>query len=460
MDCPGVGGWDTETIITHSAPWWRAGYFAGLYTSLASWNVSVITRIDYDWGQTVPAPATLPAADWAPYVVDVVNTLRHGGHLWQIGNEPNLNGEGVGWPGNQITPAGYAQIYRTVRNAIRASAAPSPLGPHLVLIAPPSPGGVVAGVRWMDGDQWLSQVIDNIPADEIDGFAIHAYGGSVTDFQNSFSATLTMIDGKGRALRDKPVYMTEWNRYSDPGQPAQEAAAAQFCRDAFAAVHSWNQTKGRHNIVAMTWFIYDADQQAGGGWNGYAIEYWRNNGYGPGDSRDLFTAFEQVVDLRYPAGVPGVRGVTADFSGTPTSGHVPLTVSFTDLSEGAVTSRSWTFGDGGTGTARDPVYTYNAPGIYTVSLTVTGPSGSDTATRTDYITVRPQPGDFDNDFDADQKDFGLLQACLLDDYLPHPEPACRLMDLSGEGAVGLTDVQLFLRCYSGPDHPVNPGCLN
>ncbi|MEA1979787.1 MAG: S8 family serine peptidase [candidate division Zixibacteria bacterium] len=77
----------------------------------------------------------------------------------------------------------------------------------------------------------------------------------------------------------------------------------------------------------------------------------------------------------------------ADFSGTPTAGSYPLLVSFTDLSTGAPTSWSWTFGDGGTSTAQNPTYTYNTAGVYTVSMTATNAIGSDVATKTDYITV-------------------------------------------------------------------------
>ncbi len=44
----------------------------------------------------------------------------------------------------------------------------------------------------------------------------------------------------------------------------------------------------------------------------------------------------------------GGSGIVADFSGTPTSGTVPLTVQFTDLSTGGPTMWSWDFGDGGT----------------------------------------------------------------------------------------------------------------
>jgi PKD repeat protein/murein tripeptide amidase MpaA len=82
---------------------------------------------------------------------------------------------------------------------------------------------------------------------------------------------------------------------------------------------------------------------------------------------------------------------TAGFSGSPTAGAVPLTVSFIDESTGA-TSWSWDFGDTGTSTQKDPQHIYTTVGIYTVSLTVTNAYGTDTETKTDYITVTaPQP---------------------------------------------------------------------
>jgi PKD repeat protein len=82
---------------------------------------------------------------------------------------------------------------------------------------------------------------------------------------------------------------------------------------------------------------------------------------------------------------------TADFSGAPLSGTVPLTVTFTDASTGAITSYLWDFGDGITSTLQNPSHTYANAGLYTVNLTVTGPGGADTRTRVDYITVSEPP---------------------------------------------------------------------
>ncbi len=78
----------------------------------------------------------------------------------------------------------------------------------------------------------------------------------------------------------------------------------------------------------------------------------------------------------------------ANFGGTPQSGVVPLSVTFTDSSVGVINSWLWAFGDGGTSTQQNPPpYTYNSYGVYTVSLKVTGPGGTSTRTRPNYITV-------------------------------------------------------------------------
>ena len=80
--------------------------------------------------------------------------------------------------------------------------------------------------------------------------------------------------------------------------------------------------------------------------------------------------------------------VGADFTANVTSGSVPLAVNFTDQSCGTITSWQWSFGDGATSNEQNPSHTYSKPGTFTVSLTVTGPSGSDGETKTDFISVR------------------------------------------------------------------------
>jgi len=82
----------------------------------------------------------------------------------------------------------------------------------------------------------------------------------------------------------------------------------------------------------------------------------------------------------------------ASFGASPTNGDAPLNVVFTNGSTGSITSYSWTFGDGGTSTATNPSHVYTVAGTYTVSLTATGPGGSDIDTQTNLITVTDPPG--------------------------------------------------------------------
>ncbi|HEX6882776.1 MAG TPA: PKD domain-containing protein [Planctomycetota bacterium] len=79
----------------------------------------------------------------------------------------------------------------------------------------------------------------------------------------------------------------------------------------------------------------------------------------------------------------------ADFAAPTTSGPAPLTVRFQDLSSGTLSAWSWSLGDGTSSTEREPEHVYSVPGTYAVSLTASGPAGSDTETKAGYVTVLP-----------------------------------------------------------------------
>ncbi|MBU1746364.1 MAG: NPCBM/NEW2 domain-containing protein, partial [Chloroflexi bacterium] len=79
----------------------------------------------------------------------------------------------------------------------------------------------------------------------------------------------------------------------------------------------------------------------------------------------------------------------AAFIASPVTGTVPLNVAFTDQATGAIIAWDWTFGDASVSGARYPEHEYTIPGTYTISLTVTGPGGSDTETKSNYITAAP-----------------------------------------------------------------------
>ncbi|MFN3918525.1 MAG: S8 family serine peptidase [Flavobacteriales bacterium] len=85
----------------------------------------------------------------------------------------------------------------------------------------------------------------------------------------------------------------------------------------------------------------------------------------------------------------------ADFVANITTITAGGSVNFTNLSIYNPTSYSWTFTGGtpATSTAVNPQnIVYNTPGTYAVSLTATNANGSDTETKTAYITVNPNTG--------------------------------------------------------------------
>ncbi len=81
----------------------------------------------------------------------------------------------------------------------------------------------------------------------------------------------------------------------------------------------------------------------------------------------------------------------ANFDASNTLGCSPMLVDFSDLSTGSPTSWSWDLGNGTTSNLQNPAAVYLNPGTYSVRLTVSNLSGSDTKTVTNYITVAPTP---------------------------------------------------------------------
>lgn len=117
-----------------------------------------------------------------------------------------------------------------------------------------------------------------------------------------------------------------------------------------------------------------------------------------------FVATSSALDARFRFGLEGYAGtflvdnicvgpviestIVAGFSFTPTVAEEGSLITFTDTSSATngITTWSWTFGDGGTSNVQNPTHTYNAPGNYVISLTVTGPDGTDTHTNNILIT--------------------------------------------------------------------------
>ena len=91
----------------------------------------------------------------------------------------------------------------------------------------------------------------------------------------------------------------------------------------------------------------------------------------------------------------GGTAPTANFTANTTSiclGET-TTISFSDASTESPTSWAWTFegGSPSTSTAQNPTVTYSAAGTYDVQLVATNAGGSNTSSKTDFITVTSAP---------------------------------------------------------------------
>ena len=98
----------------------------------------------------------------------------------------------------------------------------------------------------------------------------------------------------------------------------------------------------------------------------------------------------------------------------PVASEVPHSVQFTDLTSMNPTSWSWNFGDGTTSEDQNPSHTYEEAGYYTVTLTASNDTETNTEVKIDYIQVGVE---------------GIEEFSIISDVLVRPNP------LSSKGTV-------------------------
>ena len=118
-----------------------------------------------------------------------------------------------------------------------------------------------------------------------------------------------------------------------------------------------------------------------------------------------------------------------NFTADVKSGAAPLTVQFIDLTINDPISWNWTF-EGGTpasSTLQNPVVSYDADGIYQVSLTCANAAGSDALTKTEYITVSGTTS---------------IQKNRMDEIMIYPNPASENLHINSEREFHLKIISL------------------
>jgi len=100
-----------------------------------------------------------------------------------------------------------------------------------------------------------------------------------------------------------------------------------------------------------------------------------------------------VYALNLSAPTPPIQ-----FTASPTNGSIDLMVQFTspdvDANGHQITSWNWDFGDGGTSTEQNPMYTYDSAGTYTVTLVATNIRGGTVMGVGPEVTALPITTDF------------------------------------------------------------------
>jgi hypothetical protein len=189
-------------------------------------------------------------------------------HTFVIGNEPNIAAEARAFPG-QVMPADWvATVYRAARARIRSHPGHAQ---DRVFLGAVSPGPAGAGGRTASGDDALVGLLGVLAPAEVDGLAVHAYGGwllpadnggeeALQVFERALYGQLSLIDALGHG--HTPVMLTEFSalvhRPTDPDGPRKRALEvprlARFITDAYRSIDAWNRAPERHNVLAALYF--------------------------------------------------------------------------------------------------------------------------------------------------------------------------------------------------------------
>ena len=361
------GDSSTSTAQNPSHTYSSAGTYNVALTATNAYGANTNTKNNYITVSSGGTPVTIFADHFASGLVG-----------WTLIDSPDActcAGQGL----HMIRMRGSEGIQRTISTAgytnIRVSFA-------LRLVTTTEPGEYVQGL-WYNGSAWtvLKQINDG-DADN-DGlwhsyqFDLPAGANNNANFALKFYTSADNVNYDDDGLVDNVVVQS--TAAAAPvanftGSPTSGAAplAVAFTDTSTNSPTSWNWTFG-DSSTSTAQNPSHTYTTAGT----YTVALTATNATGSNTNTKT-----NYIAVTVPAPV-------ANFTGTPTSGTVPLAVSFTDTSTNTPTSWSWTFGDSGTSTTRNPSHTYNSAGTYTVALTATNAGGSNTNTKTNYITANP-----------------------------------------------------------------------
>jgi PKD repeat protein len=193
------------------------------------------------------------------------------------------------------------------------------------------------------------------------------------------------------------VYSSAWN---DDGESGSTTLTCQMYQSVdvtgYNTLYFWAKGTGSYVYIgSKSVYVWNTS------WNKYSIDVSDLTGsqtlkaYASSTAYDGGSTVTHYVYVDHFYFDSDAASPDVSFTASPTIGTPPLAVQFNDTSSEDPTSWSWDFGDGYTSTDQNPEHTYDSAGTYTVSLEATNEGGSDTETKTDYITIyAPVSADF------------------------------------------------------------------
>lgn len=255
------------------------------------------------------------------------------------------------------------------------------------------------GVAKFDGANWYYY-----------GEAIGNFGGQVVSIAEDINGNMYFASSNG-------IIKYDGNSWSNFSLPLSDIYVSEIFYDSQGNTWFASYGEGFFSFDGSTWTTYTlsdgalsacediSEDPSGNLWFGgaHSIVKYDGNTWTPfSSSEGLAAAYSIIYALyadnqgdiwtgTYGGGISRLSQNTlvVDFEADLLNGDAPLTVQFTDLSTGTPTSWEWDFNHDGTIDSYDqhPQWTYTEAGVYSVSLTCSNGSTSDTETKTNYISV-------------------------------------------------------------------------
>jgi len=500
-------GWVVEANITSEGGWPNVG---GRYEPAAAQGFTIIQRLDWSWELAVPLTepeqnlfAQQCRNNWARHIK---HCCRH----YSIGNEVEFGG---------VTPEIYASAFQKVRDAIKAEQPEAQviIG-HMVsggnqraaiqILGPDGYDGVTAhtGSTVPDG---LLDMLDEEGARPGVGLYITEWGWvagtnpNAEDVMRDFYLEIQ----QSNATRERQVYCACWYLYPDFLGPTFSLESSPIDNAAFEAATALGTSVNAlaDDPVIMNDMIADIPDSGLNINLSWATNvpsrtqlYWVPAGTS-GAGFDAFTLLdstlrtthqENMVSLAPQAPYEVMPNSTANDHGDAGGRRFrvktgPWASDVTQTGAGRVLVH-WT-----TDWPADSRVKYGpTPGLgnskelpalvtdhqvlltglsqgncyYRVLSAEPNPDGGDSLKMRSPIRIFSVillfPGDFDDDGDVDQEDFGRLQACYTGPGIAQNDPDCALARLDSDEDVDQGDFAIFQGCISGPNVPAAPDCAD